>query len=165
MDLAFELQWAATARRSACSLLTSRRNCLLARGSQAPLRLLQPSLGAQAGWFLPLALIGLFALFDGGGAISGGVSISIPAQNSIFKTDGFRVLGRVRSPQYFFSVERLFNPYYLGILTRAVCALAGIGVAGLWREYRAPGWRGWLLPVAVLQEHGCGASVLDQFHA
>ena len=49
----------------------------------------------------------------------------------------------------FFSVARFFNPYYLAILTPAVCALAGIGVAGLWREYRAPGWRGWLLPVAV----------------
>ena len=42
----------------------------------------------------------------------------------------------------------LFHRYYLVMLAPGVAALTGIGVAALWRDYRQPAPRGWLLPLA-----------------
>ncbi len=35
------------------------------------------------------------------------------------------------------------------MLAPAVAALVGIGAVALWRDYRSPGWRGWLLPLTL----------------
>lgn len=50
----------------------------------------------------------------------------------------------------FFSVAGMFHRYYLVMLAPAIAALVGIGVAALWKDYRSPGWRGWLLPLALV---------------
>jgi 4-amino-4-deoxy-L-arabinose transferase-like glycosyltransferase len=44
------------------------------------------------------------------------------------------------------------------MLAPAIAALVGIGMIALWRDYRQPGWRGWLLPLvlvgmAAVQDH------------
>ena len=58
----------------------------------------------------------------------------------------------------FFSVEGFFHQYYLTMMAPAVCALFGIGVVVMWNDYRQHGWRGWLLPLALL------ATALEQIH-
>ena len=50
----------------------------------------------------------------------------------------------------FFSIVGYFHPYYLLIMTPAIAALFGIGVVVLWNDYRRGGWRGWLLPIALV---------------
>lgn len=50
----------------------------------------------------------------------------------------------------FFSIAGRFNPYYMVMLAPAVAALVGVGVVALWSDYRRRGWRGWLLPLALL---------------
>ena len=58
----------------------------------------------------------------------------------------------------FFSVAGFFHQYYLTVMAPAVCALFGIGVVVMWNDYRRVGWRGWLLPLALL------ATALEQVH-
>jgi 4-amino-4-deoxy-L-arabinose transferase-like glycosyltransferase len=118
-------------------------------GQPGPFRLLQPPLGAQASWFLPLALVGLFASRWEWGNLRWRERASRPIGQDTRQADLVFWSLWLATMLLFFSVARFFNPYYLAILTPAICALAGIGVVGLWREYLAPGWRGWLLPVAV----------------
>jgi 4-amino-4-deoxy-L-arabinose transferase-like glycosyltransferase len=43
---------------------------------------------------------------------------------------------------------------YMASLAPPLAALSGAGIAMFWRAYRAEGWRGWLLPVAVAAEVG-----------
>jgi 4-amino-4-deoxy-L-arabinose transferase-like glycosyltransferase len=50
----------------------------------------------------------------------------------------------------FFSVASFFHPYYMVNMAPSIAALAGIGIVGLWHDYRQPGWRGWLLPCALV---------------
>jgi 4-amino-4-deoxy-L-arabinose transferase-like glycosyltransferase len=117
-------------------------------GEPGLLRLLQAPLGPQASWFLPLALIGLLTLNWAALRQRWGASQSVvrgSRQANILFWGIWLATNLV-----FFGVARFFNPYYLAILAPAVCALAGIGAADLWRAYRAPGWRGWLLPIAVI---------------
>jgi 4-amino-4-deoxy-L-arabinose transferase-like glycosyltransferase len=116
-------------------------------GEPGMVRLLQSPLGPQASWFLPLALGGLLTLDWGAIRYRRRASqrqIHGPQQaNLLFWGLWLATIAT------FFSLARFFNPYYLAILTPAICALAGIGAMRLWRAYLAPGWRGWLLPVAV----------------
>jgi 4-amino-4-deoxy-L-arabinose transferase-like glycosyltransferase len=49
----------------------------------------------------------------------------------------------------FFSIAGMFHRYYLVMLAPAIAALVGIGVVALWKDYRGPGRRGWLLPLVV----------------
>ena len=50
----------------------------------------------------------------------------------------------------FFSVAGFFHQYYLTVMAPSICALFGIGVVVMWNDYRRRGWRGWLLPIAVI---------------
>ncbi len=58
----------------------------------------------------------------------------------------------------FFSVAAFFHQYYLSTMAPAVAALFGIGVVVMWNDYRRRGWRGWLLPIALI------ATALEQIH-
>ena len=52
----------------------------------------------------------------------------------------------------YFSVARFYHVYYLIMLGPGVAALAGIGIAACWREYRQ-GWRQvWRREAYVLRE-------------
>ncbi|HEX2186414.1 MAG TPA: hypothetical protein VHN78_13000, partial [Chloroflexota bacterium] len=50
----------------------------------------------------------------------------------------------------YFSVSGYGHLHYLVMLAPAVAALVGIGVWALWKDYRSSGWRGWLLPLALV---------------
>jgi len=50
----------------------------------------------------------------------------------------------------FFSVAQFTHEYYLTVMAPAIAALCGIGVVTMWQDYRRPGWRGWLLPLALI---------------
>ena len=110
-------------------------------GPPGPLRLLDRQLAGQIGWLLLLAFLSLV----------------------VVAWEGRRQPRRARSRQAlllwgtwlvtvtaFFSATRQFQAYYLVMLAPAVAALAGIGVAALWRAYRAGGRLGWLLPLILL---------------
>jgi 4-amino-4-deoxy-L-arabinose transferase-like glycosyltransferase len=63
----------------------------------------------------------------------------------------------------FFSAANLFHRYYLEMLSPAIAALVGAGVVALWEDYRRPGWRGWLLPLALAGSAAVEAVILSEF--
>ncbi len=117
-------------------------------GAPGLLRLLQPHLGAQISWFLPVALVGLlssmwlYSAQNGKPGWRGWAPIAVH-RHVILWASWLAVVG------VFFTVARFYNRYYLIMLAPAVCALAAIGVVGLWRDYWRPGWRRWLLPLSI----------------
>jgi 4-amino-4-deoxy-L-arabinose transferase-like glycosyltransferase len=50
----------------------------------------------------------------------------------------------------FFSVAGFFQAYYTTEMAPAICALFGIGVVVMWQDFKNGGWRGWLLPIAII---------------
>src|SRR6266436_5674742 len=58
----------------------------------------------------------------------------------------------------FFSVASFFHQYYMTEMAPAICALFGIGLVIMWKDYRRPGWRGWLLPIELI------VTVAEQIH-
>src|SRR2546423_15039997 len=58
----------------------------------------------------------------------------------------------------FFSVAGFFHQYYMTEMAPAIAALFGIGLVTMWQDYRRPGWRGWLLPLALI------ATVAEQIY-
>ncbi len=109
-------------------------------GRVGPLRLFDPSLSGQIGWWLVLGLIGL-----------GAAAIELrrrPARRR-FLVPLALWGGWFATAAAFFSVARFWHPHDMVMLAPAVGALAGGGSATLLRAWRRPGWSGWLLPVAV----------------
>ena len=117
---------------------------LFDNGAVGPFRLLDTQLGGQAGWLLPLAVIGLL--------VAGMRRVRFPLDSRqrglvMWGTWLFTMVG-------FFSVAGFFHSYYLVTVAPAIAALAGIGLVALWEQYAQhtalSDWRGWLLPVALL---------------
>lgn len=110
-------------------------------GTPGPLRLFTVQLGGQISWLLPIALLGMLAL--------------IWQRRPRFRHDrqqqslllwGIWLL----TMSVFFSLSRFFHTYYMTTFAPAICALFGIGLVVMWRDYLHAGWRGWLLPLALL---------------
>lgn len=110
-------------------------------GTPSPLRLFSEALGSQIGWLLPMAILGAVALawqrrprFQG----------DRKQQSLLFWGMWLLTMG------VFFSVAGFFHQYYLTEMAPAVAALFGIGLVTMWQDYRRRGWRGWLLPLALI---------------
>src|SRR5205085_3044892 len=58
----------------------------------------------------------------------------------------------------FFSVAGFFHQYYMTEMAPAIAALFGIGLVTMWKDYLQNGWRGWLLPLALV------ATVAEQIY-
>jgi 4-amino-4-deoxy-L-arabinose transferase-like glycosyltransferase len=58
----------------------------------------------------------------------------------------------------FFSVAGFFHQYYMTEMAPAIAALFGIGLVIMWKDFRNAGWRGWLLPLALV------ATVAEQIY-
>jgi 4-amino-4-deoxy-L-arabinose transferase-like glycosyltransferase len=58
----------------------------------------------------------------------------------------------------FFSIAGFFHQYYMTEMAPAIAALFGIGLVTMWQDYRRGGWRGWLLPLALV------ATAAEQIH-
>lgn len=113
-------------------------------GPAGPFRLFDQELGGQASWLLPLSLVTMaIALWK---SIAGRTAFFRTRQGQIAIVFGMWLL----AAGGFFSVASFFHSYYLVTLGPPIAVLAAIAVVGLWREFRAHSWLGWLLPVAVL---------------
>src|SRR5450755_72271 len=110
-------------------------------GAPGPLRLLNQQLGGQASWLLPLVLVGLLAVVWQRRLHLG----SDREQQSVLLWGVWFLTTAV-----FFSVSAFFHVYYMVMMAPALCALIGIGVAAMWRDFARLNWRGLLLPVAYI---------------
>jgi 4-amino-4-deoxy-L-arabinose transferase-like glycosyltransferase len=118
-------------------------------GAPSPLRLFNISLGGQVSWLLPIALFGMLAL-----AWQRRPRIQSDRQQQSLVFWGMWLL----TMGIFFSVAGFFHQYYMTELAPAIAALFGIGLVVMWQDYRRGGWRGWLLPLALI------ATVAEQIH-
>lgn len=122
-------------------------------GNPGPLRLFNEPLGGQIVWLLPIALLGILALAWQRRPRFRGVPDFSPQQHSMILWGVWLLTMAV-----FFSVAGFIHQYYLSTFAPAICALFGIGIVVMWQDYRRSGWRGWLLPLALL------LTALEQIH-
>ncbi len=118
-------------------------------GGPGPLRLFQVSLGSQVSWLLPLALLGMLAL-----AWQRRPRFQEDRQQQSLLLWGMWLL----TMGIFFSVASFFHQYYMTEMAPAIAALFGIGLVTMWKDFRNGGWRGWLLPLALV------ATVAEQIY-
>jgi 4-amino-4-deoxy-L-arabinose transferase-like glycosyltransferase len=132
---------------------------LFNNGAAGPLRLLDSQLGGQAGWLLPLAVIGLLAA----AARRPRLPLDAP-QRALLLWGGWLV-----TVAGFFSVASFFHSYYLVTIAPPIAALAAIGMVTLWQYYRESRslatWRAWLLPVALVTTAAAQAAILRDYSA
>jgi len=110
-------------------------------GTAGPLRLFSEGLGGQIAWLLPFAMLGILAV-----AWQKKPQVREDKQQQSLIVWGTWLI----TMGIFFSVASFFHQYYLTIMAPAICALFGIGAVVMWRDYRSSGWRGWLLPIAIV---------------
>jgi 4-amino-4-deoxy-L-arabinose transferase-like glycosyltransferase len=122
-------------------------------GNPGLLRLFNEPLGGQIVWLLPIALLGILALAWQRRPRFRGIPNFSPQQCSMILWSVWLLTMAV-----FFSAASFFHQYYLSTLAPAICALFGIGAVVMWQDYRRSGWRGWLLPLALL------LTALEQIH-
>ena len=110
-------------------------------GASGPLRLFTQPLAGQNGWLLPLAIFGMIAL-------------ARPRRPRLQSDRTFHSLVLwgmwLLTMGIFFSVAGFIHEYYLTVMAPAIAALCGIGLVTMWQDYRCAGWRGWLLPLALI---------------
>jgi 4-amino-4-deoxy-L-arabinose transferase-like glycosyltransferase len=108
------------------------------------LRLFDPQLAGQITWLLPLAAFGCAAAWW-----QTRTRLPLDRRQTALVLWGTWLATGV----CFFSVATSFtlmHRYYLAMLAPPIAALVGAGLVALWHDYRRPGWRGWLLPAALL---------------
>jgi 4-amino-4-deoxy-L-arabinose transferase-like glycosyltransferase len=116
----------------------------------------QQPLAGQESWLLPLAMLGLVALAWQGR----------PRPQEDRKVHALLLWGMwLLTMGIFFSVASFFHEYYLTVMAPAVAALCGIGLVVMWRDYRRSGWRGWLLPAALLLTGALQILLLNSYPA
>lgn len=113
-------------------------------GNPSPLRLFSDALGSQIGWLLPLAILGAVALAWQRRPHFRNFQEDRKQQSLLFWGMWLLTMG------IFFSVAGFFHQYYMTEMAPAIAALFGIGLVTMWQDYRRGGWRGWLLPLALV---------------
>jgi 4-amino-4-deoxy-L-arabinose transferase-like glycosyltransferase len=124
-------------------------NGMFNTGNPGLLRLFNEPLGGQIVWLLPIALFGMLAL----------AWQRRPRPREDRQQQSLILWGTwLLMMAVFFSVASFFHQYYLSTFAPAICALFGIGIVVMWQDYRRSGWRGWLLPLALI------LTALEQIH-
>jgi 4-amino-4-deoxy-L-arabinose transferase-like glycosyltransferase len=118
-------------------------------GASSALRLFNEPLAGQIAWLLPLALLGILAL---AWQRRPRFQSDRQQQSMIFWGMWLLTMGT------FFSIAGFFHQYYMTEMAPAIAALFGIGLVTMWQDYRRGGWRGWLLPLALI------ATAAEQIH-
>lgn len=109
-------------------------------GEAGVFRLFNEQLGGQASWLLPMAFVC---------AIAAAWQSRFRWPLSAVHTSMLFWLGWLVPQVVFFSFAGLFHRYYLEMLSPAIAALVGAGLASLWIDYTTRHWRGWLLPAVM----------------
>jgi 4-amino-4-deoxy-L-arabinose transferase-like glycosyltransferase len=123
-------------------------------GLSTPLRLFSVSLGGQIAWLLPFALLAIVALLW-----QGRFDFQRNRQQQGLVLWGFWLL----TMAIFFTLNGVFHQYYLTEMAPGLSALVGIGLVVMWRDYRSVGWRGWLLPIALIVTAVAQISMLTSY--
>jgi 4-amino-4-deoxy-L-arabinose transferase-like glycosyltransferase len=107
-------------------------------------KLLGSGYGPEIGWLYPLALLALIC----------GLCWTRRAARSDQVRGGFVMWGvwLVTVGLVFSKMSVIPHTAYLAALAAPLAALSAAGIVMFWRAYRADGWRGWMLPVAVAAE-------------
>lgn len=107
-----------------------------------PLRLTDGQIAGQAGWFFPLAVIGL---------IAGWLGTPFRRPKNLQRAALFLWFGWLITYAIVYSYAGgIFHFYYLATLGPPLAALTGIGVKYLWTSYLKRGWAALSLPVILL---------------
>ncbi|MFL5698306.1 MAG: glycosyltransferase family 39 protein [Ktedonobacteraceae bacterium] len=123
-------------------------------GTPGPLRLFTQPLAGQIAWLLPFALLGAVAL----------AWQRRPRLQSDRKQQSLLLWGMwLLTMGIFFSVASFFHQYYFTVMAPAIAALFGVGVVTMWQDYRRGGWRGWLLPIALVATVAEQVYILSQY--
>jgi 4-amino-4-deoxy-L-arabinose transferase-like glycosyltransferase len=123
-------------------------------GLPSPIRLLNKQLGGQIGWLLLVALCGLLVVWKK----------LRPTGPLTRQQQGLVLWGTWFVTMFiFFSVALYPHGYYMVMLAPALCALFSIGIIKLWEAYRQPGWRSWLLPVALITSAAAQWLILSNY--
>ncbi|HLY13963.1 MAG TPA: glycosyltransferase family 39 protein [Candidatus Limnocylindrales bacterium] len=109
-------------------------------GRVGPLRLFDPSLSGQIGWWLILGLLGILVAVT---------ELRRRPARRRFLVPLALWAGWFLPAAAFFSVARFWHPHYLVMLAPPIAALTGAGSVALLRAWRRAGSSGWLLPLAV----------------
>jgi 4-amino-4-deoxy-L-arabinose transferase-like glycosyltransferase len=120
-------------------------------GSSGPLRLLNASLGGQAGWLLGFAIIGGLAV-----AVASRLRRSDARSGWLIAVAG----GFLATAAVFSFAQGIFHPYYVSLLAPFTAALVGAG-AGLLTSSR--GWARVLAPAAVVAGVAVEIAVLNDY--
>ena len=104
-------------------------------------RFFEQPVAGQISWLLPFALLSLLVL---AGRRKWYLPLNRQQQALVLWTTWLLTM------LVFFSDAHFFHLYYLSMLSPALAALIGAGVVKMWQEYGQRGWRGWLLPYALL---------------
>jgi hypothetical protein len=110
-------------------------------------KLLGSEYGTQVGWLYPLAAL----------AVVFGVAWTRRARRTqpAGQVRGGFVLWGTWLATYgliFSKMSTIPHTAYMSSLAPPLAALSGAGIVMFWRAYRAAGWRGWVLPLAVAAE-------------
>jgi len=107
-------------------------------------KLLGSANGPEIGWLFPLALLALIC----------GLCWTRRAERTDQVRGGFVMWGvwLLTVGLVFSKMSVLPHTAYLAALAAPLAALSAAGIVMFWRSYRADGWRGWMLPVAVAAE-------------
>jgi 4-amino-4-deoxy-L-arabinose transferase-like glycosyltransferase len=113
--------------------------------SASPFRLFAEDMAGQISWLLPLALIGIFVAGWQAWRMSRSRLPGTPRQHAIVLWGGWLLIVFA-----YFSISGAEHPYYLTTLAPGIATTAGIGIVALWKQFRRPGWLGWLLPITLV---------------
>ncbi|GAC1558609.1 MAG: glycosyltransferase family 39 protein [Ktedonobacteraceae bacterium] len=123
-------------------------------GAPGLFRLFSVSLGGQIAWLLPFALLGIAAL-----AWQKRLDLQKDRQQLGLILWGFWLM----TMAVFFTLYGSFHQYYMTEMAPGLSALVGIGLVMMWKDYRSTGWRGWLLPLALVVTTGAQIYMLTSY--
>ncbi|MEI7554479.1 glycosyltransferase family 39 protein [Candidatus Chlorohelix sp.] len=115
-------------------------------GQAGPFRMFDSSLAGEAGWLLPLALVGIaLAAIQYRRRFPAGQIRRQRYQNLLLWSGWLLTFMAV-----FSMAGGIFHSYYLVMLSPGIAALGGIALEALWYAYRKGSWQRLLLPLVFL---------------
>jgi 4-amino-4-deoxy-L-arabinose transferase-like glycosyltransferase len=129
-------------------------------GAPGPLRLFTSAMASQIAWWLPLAVVPLLVF---AGQFWRALRRERPTRQ-LSPAQGMTLLwgAWLLTMVIFFSQAVFINVYYLAVLSPALAALAGIGLAQFWSAAQTRQWQGWVLLVGVVGTVGEQGIILSQ---